>query len=103
MKRRKKIIFFECRGAFVARVGEIFCGRGLAMIIRVYPTDGLKGQQTHRPGHRPGSEEVDVRPERAKASLSNNVFALTGREIRRLLPRAMPWAGSSLPLRGAIG
>ncbi|MBR3958788.1 MAG: hypothetical protein IKJ81_01915 [Bacteroidales bacterium] len=28
MKRRKKIFFFECRGAFVARVGEFFCGRG---------------------------------------------------------------------------
>jgi len=28
MKRRKKIIFFECCGAFVARVGEFFCGRG---------------------------------------------------------------------------
>lgn len=28
MKRRKKIFFFECRGAFVARVGEFFCGMG---------------------------------------------------------------------------
>ena len=28
MKRRKKYFFFECRGAFVARVREFFCGRG---------------------------------------------------------------------------
>ena len=29
MKRRKKIIFFECRGAFVARVGEFFLWQGV--------------------------------------------------------------------------
>lgn len=34
MKRRKKIFFFECCGAFVARVGEFFFGRGIGFFYQ---------------------------------------------------------------------
>ena len=41
--------------------------------------NGLKGQQAHSPGHRPGYEcNGDVRPVRAK-EFDNKAFALTGR------------------------
>jgi len=72
------------------------------MIIRMYPTDGLKGQQAISPGQRPGYRADNVRPERAKALSESNAFALSGRLLRLSLPRALPWANGSLPLRGAI-
>lgn len=34
MKRRKKIIFFECCGAFVARVGEFFVAGGIGLFYQ---------------------------------------------------------------------
>ena len=42
-----------------------------------------------------------VRPERAKALLQIRAVALTGRSLCLQFPMAMPWAISSLPLRGA--
>ena len=61
----------------------------------MYPIDGLRLS--------PARLQPKGRRERAKALLSNNAFALTGRGLRPLLPRAMPWANCSLPLWGAIG
>ncbi|MBR4337590.1 MAG: hypothetical protein IKP91_05065 [Bacteroidaceae bacterium] len=43
----------------------------------------------------------NFRPERAKA-LHDNAFALSGRRnVLPTEPRALPWAGSFLPLQGA--
>ena len=63
------------------------------MIIRMYPIGGLKGQKAHSPGQRPGySEQTIYVKERAKALLPVRAFALAGRGIRHLSPRALPWA-----------
>ena len=70
------------------------------MIIRMYPTDGLKGQQANSPGQRPGYRGGRHRPEGAKALLSTMAFALSGRSLNVLPPRALPWADGSLPPSG---
>jgi hypothetical protein len=63
----------------------------------MYPKDGLKGQKAHSPGHRPGLKSgATFALKGQKHSATNNAFAPTGRGLRHLLPRAMPWAKSFL-------
>ena len=88
------------------------------MIIRMYPTDGLKGQQALSPGHRPGYSRqatFALQGQKRYIRVSPKVMAYEGdAHLYRLLPfqggacrthfpRAMPWAKFSSPLRGAIG
>ena len=74
----------------------------------------LKGQKATSPGQRPGFIRAHIipRPERAKAFHSEGniqaaamcckAFAPSGRKLLwPFVPRALPWAGCSLPLRGA--
>ncbi len=62
-----------------------------------------KGQQALSPGQRPGYKDVGKFALKGqKPYLANDAFALSGRWLRLPLPRAMPWACSLLPLRGAI-
>ena len=83
----------------------------------MYPKDGLKGlkgQKAYSPGpldlwslarqERPGLKSgATFALKGQKHSPSNNAFAPTGRGLRHLLLRAMPWAVCSLPLRGVNG
>ena len=67
---------------------------------------GLKAQQAHSPGHRPGYVyRREVRPEGAKASehkrFVSMLLPLQGALHRLNPPKASPWAMSLLPLRGA--
>jgi len=50
--------------------------------VKRVSTFALKGQKSYKQG-----------------DASNNSFALTGRGLRRLLPRAMPWADICWPFR----
>ena len=83
---------------------------------RLLPKGRKKGQKAPSPGHRPGYKDEGKlalrstygrllptgRKKGQKLYLVHNAFALTGRCCAPHLPRAMPWAGSSLPLRGAL-
>ena len=55
------------------------------IIIRIYPTGGLKAQQAHSPGYHPGEIRVgELTPCKGKSSNMINSFAPTGRNY--LLP-----------------
>ena len=74
------------------------------MIIRRYPTDGLKGQQAISPGQRPGYRGcAAIAPARGKSFASYYGFCPFRAGLNVLSPRALPWADGSLPLRGVIG
>lgn len=72
------------------------------MITRMYPTAPRRGSKLTAHGIAMGIVvSRSVRPERAKALLQIRAVALTGRSLCLQFPMAMPWAISSLPLRGA--
>ena len=65
----------------------------IVMIFRIYPKDGLKGQQAHSPGHRPGYSR-------------HPVFALKGQKhitLVWLLPLQGVVAAHRLTQGGALG
>ena len=65
---------------------------------------GLKAQQVPSPGQRPGYH-VPTPPTPCKGKSKSqpfaHTFALTGRGVYTLIPRALPWALNWLPFQGA--
>ena len=64
--------------------------------------NGLKGQQAHSPGQRPGYNSSIVRALQGQKRFMLNAFALAGRLPSHLPPRALPRANCSLSLRSVI-
>ena len=64
--------------------------------------DGLKGQKTNSPGHRPEySSGATSSPCKGKSSMIQMLMPLQGDIILNAhIPRAMPWAKSLKPLQG---
>ena len=74
------------------------------MIIRMYPTDGLKGQQAISPGQRLGYRGfAAIALKGQKLCFLLWLLPFQGGGLNVLSPRALPWADGSLPLRGVIG
>ena len=84
------------------------------MVIRMYPIIGLKGQQITAQGNALGVMAAVATPCKGKSIIlylsatsrampSIDAFAPSGRFPHHRLPRAMPWAICSLPLRGVVG
>ena len=65
---------------------------------------GLKAQQVHSPGQRPGYHVPhSLRPVRAKVKANHSpiLLPLQGVGVYTLIPRALPWAVDWLPFQGA--
>ena len=74
----------------------------------MFPQNSLKGQQAISPGQRPGYDDMVVFALKGQklwteATPPTHSFALSrAGVVYSCLPRALPWADSSLPLRGVV-
>lgn len=74
------------------------------MIIRILPINGLKGQQWLAQSIVLGMGCGEQTPCKGKRILTEFfLLPLQGVGCTSIIPRAMPWAVVSLPLRGVIG
>ena len=71
------------------------------IIIRNHPIAPRRGNEPPAQGNALGKERRNNRPERAKALLSDKAFALSGAYVVCSIPRALPWAVSSLAFQAA--